>query len=113
MKIWRQTFLDGSFSWDHFVKKHGKKIRPVVFREVMKFRDCGNPRNGFKLFVCEGCHDVKRVPYRCKRRFVPCGCSGEKNISSLGSRLRPAGKCALPAPKDSTSRYVWKYSSLE
>ncbi|WP_429842047.1 hypothetical protein [Brevibacillus sp. FIR094] len=28
-----------------------------------------------------------------------CGCGGEKNISSLGSRLRPAGKCELPAPK--------------
>ncbi|MED1782205.1 hypothetical protein P4V43_10305 [Brevibacillus fortis] len=32
-------------------------------------------------------------------RLLLCGCGEEKNISSLGSRLRLTGKCALSAPK--------------
>lgn len=54
---------------DSFIEKHGKKIRPVILLEVERFRKYGDPRNGFKLLVCEGCHDLKRVPYRCKGRF--------------------------------------------
>ncbi|MED3736135.1 hypothetical protein P4529_04775 [Virgibacillus pantothenticus] len=26
-------------------------------------------KNGFKLYVCEACHDVRHVPFRCKGRF--------------------------------------------
>jgi hypothetical protein len=44
---------------------------------VKKFRGCGDPRNGFKLFVCEGCHAVKRVPYHCKGRFCNTCSNGE------------------------------------
>lgn len=75
--ILRQIFFDHHNHWDNFVKKHGKKIRPVVIKEVNKFRGCGDPRNGFKLFVCEGCHAVKRVPYRCKGRFCTTCSNGE------------------------------------
>jgi len=45
-----------------FKKKHGKKIRSVVIKEVEKLRDCGSLKNGFKIYVCEGCHDVRHVP---------------------------------------------------
>nr|WP_242507425.1 transposase zinc-binding domain-containing protein [Brevibacillus agri] len=60
--ILREIFFDENQHWDRFEKKHGRKIRPIVRKEVEKFRNCGNPKNGFKLFVCEGCHDVRRVP---------------------------------------------------
>jgi hypothetical protein len=45
-------FRDGH--WDAFVKQYKSKIRPVVFKEVEKYRGCGDPKNGFKLWVCEG-----------------------------------------------------------
>lgn len=74
--LWR-IFFDEHQNWAFFVRNHGKNIRPVVIKEVEKFRDCGNPRTGFKLFVCEGCHDVRRVPYRCKGRFCTTCSVGE------------------------------------
>jgi hypothetical protein len=73
--ILKRIFFDEHNDWDNFVKKHHKNLRPNVIKEVEKFKGCGNPKNGFKLFVCEGCHDVKRVPYRCKGRFcTTCSC---------------------------------------
>lgn len=73
--ILRRIFFDDHNNWEKFVSKHKKSLRPIVLKEVKKFRECGNPKNGFKLFVCEGCHDVKRVPYRCKGRFcTTCSC---------------------------------------
>ncbi|MGG1307774.1 transposase, partial [Brevibacillus agri] len=75
--ILREIFFDENQHWDRFEKKHGRKIRPIVRKEVEKFRNCGNPKNGFKLFVCEGCHDVRRVPYRCKGRFCTTCSVGE------------------------------------
>nr|WP_189006129.1 transposase zinc-binding domain-containing protein [Paenibacillus marchantiophytorum] len=62
-------FFDENRYWDTFKSKHGKKIRPIVLKEIRKFRDCGDPKKGFKLLACEGCHDLKVAPYRCKGRF--------------------------------------------
>lgn len=75
--ILRRIFFDQHNHWDNFVNKHGERIRPIVLKEVKKFRECGNPKNGFKLFVCEGCHDVRKVPYRCKGRFCTTCSVGE------------------------------------
>lgn len=73
----KQIFFDENQHWEAFRRKHGKKIRPIVIKEVEKFRDCGDMRKGFKLFVCEGCHDVRKVPYRCKGRFCTTCSVGE------------------------------------
>nr|WP_243633168.1 transposase zinc-binding domain-containing protein [Paenibacillus xerothermodurans] len=64
--ILRQIFFDEHQHWEAFVKKHGKNIRAVVVKEVERFKNCRNPKKGFKLLVCEGCHDMKVIPYRCK-----------------------------------------------
>jgi hypothetical protein len=75
--ILKQIFFDEHNHWGHFIEKHGDKIRPIVIKEVNKFKGCGDSRNGFKVFVCEGCHAVKRVPYRCKGRFCNTCSNGE------------------------------------
>lgn len=75
--ILRQIYFDNERHWDKFVEKHGNRIRAIVIKEVEKFRNCGNPKNGFKLLVCEGCHDLRIVPYRCKGRFCTTCSSGE------------------------------------
>ncbi|WP_341300673.1 transposase zinc-binding domain-containing protein [Lysinibacillus sp. FSL H8-0500] len=67
--ILKRIFFDKHQNWDRFKAKFGTRVRPIVIKEVKKFRGCSNPENGFKLFVCEGCHDMRRVPYRCKGRF--------------------------------------------
>jgi hypothetical protein len=68
--ILKHIFFDEHNYWDHFVKKYHRNLRPNVIKEVEKFKGCGNLKNGFKLLVCEGYHDIKRVPYRCKT----CNC---------------------------------------
>jgi hypothetical protein len=82
--ILHRIFFDENKHWEAFVAKHGKNIRPVVFKEVGKFRDCGNIKKGFKLLVCEGCHDMKVVPYRCKGRFcTTCSCGETEEWSRV------------------------------
>ena len=75
--ILKRIFFDHHQHWEKFKRKHGKKIRPIVIKEVEKFRDCGDLKKGFKLYVCEGCHDVRKVPYRCKGRFCTTCSVGE------------------------------------
>lgn len=82
--VLKRIFFDENKHWDRFVVKHGDKIRSNVLKEVAKFRGCGDPKNGFKLLVCEGCHDLKRVPYRCKGRFcTTCSCGETQEWSRL------------------------------
>jgi hypothetical protein len=38
-------------------------MRSIVIWEVENFRKCGDPCNGFKFLVCEGCHDFE-IEYR-------------------------------------------------
>lgn len=82
--ILKQIFFDKHQHWDAFVEKHKEHIRPNVIKEVQKFRSCGDPRNGFKILVCEGCHDIRKVPYRCKGRFcTTCSCGETEEWSRL------------------------------
>mgnify|MGYP002422897838 FL=1 len=75
--ILKQILFDEHQHWEAFKKKYGARIRPIVIKEVEKFRDCGNLKNGFKLFVCEGCHHTHLVPFRCKGRFCTTCSVGE------------------------------------
>ncbi len=75
--ILREILFDKNKHWESFVDKYRGRIRPIVLKEVEKFHNCGNPKNGFKLLVCEGCHDIRIVPYRCKGRFCTSCSSGE------------------------------------
>lgn len=75
--ILKEIFFDINQHWESFKKKYGDRIRPIVIKEVEKFRDCGDMKKGFKLLVCEGCHDVKHVPFRCKGRFCTTCSVGE------------------------------------
>lgn len=64
-------------NWKKFKKKYGSKIRPVVIEEVEKFLHCGDLSNGFRVFKCEACSNVKRYPIRCKGKFCPTCAVGE------------------------------------
>ena len=39
--ILKRIFFDENQHWDQFVKKHHKNLRPIVMKEVEKFRGCG------------------------------------------------------------------------
>ena len=62
--ILHAIFFDNYQNWNNFYQSAKRRIRPVVKREINKFRDCGDLRKGYRLFVCEGCHAVKMVAFR-------------------------------------------------
>lgn len=68
----KQIFQD---NWDNFVLDNiDITIRPVVFEEVNKIINCGNPDFGYALYVCDHCGKFLKVPFRCKSRFCnTCG----------------------------------------
>lgn len=72
----KAIFLDNN-NWERFKKKHKKKIRPIVIKEVEKFLHCGDLSNGFRVFKCEACPNVKKFPIRCKGKFCPTCAVGE------------------------------------
>lgn len=79
--VLKRIFLE---NWVSFYEKHMDRIRPAVKKEIEKFLGCGDAKNGFKLLVCEGCHDVRRVPYRCKGRFcTTCSCGETEEWSRM------------------------------
>lgn len=75
--ILKAIFFDKHRNWDKFLEKFGRRIRSVVKKEVKKFRECGDVRKGYRLFVCEGCHQVKFFPFKCKGKFCPTCATGE------------------------------------
>lgn len=77
LNILHAIFFDKYENWTNFLQANRRKIRTVVKKEVKKFRDCGDPRKGYRLFVCEGCHAVKKLPFRCKGKFCPTCATGE------------------------------------
>ena len=68
----KQIFID---HWNDFVQTYPKlNIRPIVFEEVEKMLNCGNPKLGYATYYCEHCDKVLHVPFRCKSRFCnTCG----------------------------------------
>lgn len=82
-RLW-QIFFDKNGHWDNFVKRHGRRIREVVKKEINKYRYCGDSKHGYKMLVCEGCHDIKIIPYRCKSRFcTTCSCGESEEWSRM------------------------------
>lgn len=67
----------GKSNWEKFLLAYGSQLRPEVIKEVEKWRKCGRIENGFKLFVCEGCNEIKVLPYTCKGRFCTTCSVGE------------------------------------
>ena len=74
----KQIFID---NWDRFVLENPHlNIRPVVFKEVERMIDCGNPDLVYALYYCEHCYKFMHVPFRCKSRFCnSCGVKYAKN----------------------------------
>ena len=68
----KQIFID---NWDKFIFENSQlNIRPVVFKEVERMINCGNPEFGYALYYCEHCDKFIHVPFRCKSRFCnTCG----------------------------------------
>lgn len=109
----KQIFQD---NWDNFVLDNTDiSIRPVVFEEVNKIINCGNPDFGYALYVCEHCGKFLKVPFRCKSRFCnTCGVkyAQDRALSMAKKSIRCKHRHIVFTMSDKLWSYFQKYRFL-
>jgi len=77
---------------DHFVETIDscKQIRSCVYENVNKVINCG--KNGFAVFKCGSCDEIKHIIFRCKSRFCTT-CGNLYNIKRATSMQLKLLKC--------------------
>ena len=109
----KQIFQD---NWDNFVLENDDiKIRQVVFEEVNKIINCGNPDFGYALYVCDHCSKFLKVPFRCKSRFCnTCGVkyAQDRALSMAKKSIRCKHRHIVFTMSDKLWPYFQKYRFL-
>ena len=109
----KQIFQD---NWDNFILENDDiKIRPVVFEEVNKIINCGNPDFGYALYVCDHCNKFLKVPFRCKSRFCnTCGVkyAQDRALSMAKKSIRCKHRHIVFTMSDKLWPYFQKYRFL-
>lgn len=109
----KQIFND---HWDNFVIRNPElDIRQVVFDEVEKIINCGNPDYGYALYVCDHCKKFVKVPFRCKSRFCnTCGVkyAQDRAFSMTKKSIRCKHRHIVFTMSDKLWPYFQKYRDL-
>lgn len=109
----QQIFQD---NWDSFLELDNNMfIRPVVFDEVNKILNCGNPAYGYALYICDHCHKALKVPFRCKSRFCnTCGVkyAQDRALSMIKKSIRCKHRHIVFTISDKLRDYFLKYRFL-
>ena len=109
----QQIFND---HWDNFVILNPElDIRQVVFDEVEKIINCGNPDYGYALYVCDHCKKFVKVPFRCKSRFCnTCGVkyAQDRAFSMTKKSIRCKHRHIVFTMSDKLWPYFQKYRNL-
>lgn len=109
----KQIFQD---HWDSFIEENNNIIiRPVVFEEVNKIINCGNPNYGYALYICEHCGKFLKVPFRCKSRFCnTCGVkyAQDRALSMVQKSIRCKHRHIVFTMSDKLWNYFQKYRFL-
>ena len=109
----KQIFND---HWDNFVIRNPElDIRQVVFDEVEKIINCGNPDYGYALYVCDHCKKFVKVPFRCKSRFCnTCGVkyTQDRAFSMTKKSIRCKHRHIVFTMSDKLWPYFQKYRDL-
>lgn len=109
----KQIFQD---NWNSFVAQNNDvNIRSIVFEEVNKIINCGNPDFGYALYVCEHCGKFLKVPFRCKSRFCnTCGVkyAQDRALSMVKKSIRCKHRHIVFTMSDKLWIYFQKYRFL-
>ena len=109
----KQIFND---HWDNFVIRNPElDIRQVIFDEVEKIINCGNPDYGYALYVCDHCKKFVKVPFRCKSRFCnTCGVkyAQDRSFSMTKKSIRCKHRHIVFTMSDKLWPYFQKYRDL-
>lgn len=109
----KQIFQD---NWDNFISEDNDiTIRSVVFEEVNKIINCGNPNFGYALYICDHCKKFLKVPFRCKSRFCnTCGVkyAQDRALSMAKKSIRCKHRHIVFTMSDKLWPYFQKYRFL-
>ena len=109
----KQIFQD---NWNDFVLENNDiVIRPIVFEEVNKIINCGNPDFGYAFYVCDHCGKFLKVPFRCKSRFCnTCGVkyAQDRALSMAKKSIRCKHRHIVFTMSDKLWFYFQKYRFL-
>lgn len=109
----KQIFKD---HWNNFIRdNYDISIRPIVFDEVEKIINCGNPDFGYALYVCNHCNKSLKVPFRCKSRFCnTCGVkyAQDRALSMAKKSIRCTHRHIVFTMSDKLWPYFQKYRFL-
>jgi hypothetical protein len=75
MNLIKRLFFDEHQHWESFKRKHGRKIRPIVIKEVENLKIVGIQKRGLSLYVKVPM--MKKNPYRCIGRVCTTCSVGE------------------------------------
>lgn len=102
----KQIFQD---HWNDFLIDNSDiELRQVVFEEVDKIINCGNPDFGYALYVCDHCGKFLKVPFRCKSRF--CNTCGVKYAQDRAlSMAKKSIRCKHRHIVFTMSDLLWPY----
>jgi len=60
--------------WKVNSHKFPESLRDTIFQNVNSFLECGDPKIGYKSFICLKCKLTHKTPFSCKSRFCSsCG----------------------------------------
>ena len=87
--VFKQIFEDG---WDDFKRKYPRY--QAVEEVVQKMLGCGDPANGYAMYVCPACLEEHRVAFSCKSTFC-LSCAkvyGQEWVETVKGMLHPGVK---------------------
>jgi hypothetical protein len=84
--IFKQIFQDG---WEDFKQKYARY--EGVDEVVQKMLGCGDPANGYSVYICPACHERHVVAFSCKSSFcLSCARAyGEQWAEKVKGMLHP------------------------
>jgi hypothetical protein len=82
----KQIFADG---WEEFKRSHPRY--EAVDEVVQKMLGCGDPANGYAVYVCPNCQARRVVAFSCKSQFcLPCAkVYGQQWVATVQGMLHP------------------------
>lgn len=95
-------------NWESYKACNLYKVREVEIREVEKMLGCMDFKNGYSVYMCEECGEVKKVAHSCKSRI--CSRCGKRHADEWAEKIN-AEMYAVPYRHIilTVSDRLWKY----
>jgi len=80
-----KLILNLNNNWDEYKKNGRYPVRDVEIKEVEKMLVCMDPENGYSIYICSECGNMKKLPHSCKSRI--CSVCGKKHADEWSEKI--------------------------